>query len=1374
MATRGSPGVAIKIEDYSGYSFIDNPSVIGGVVGFSSRGEFNKIIKITNTSVQDTVLGLGYNQPKYNMGMYATRAVLNNGGHVHFVRPYGEQVDKTDSYQSDLKSDAFVVAFDRGASRSDYVDKSGLGNTSLDIRHFAATRYVSDGFSGFGGKRKINTIQEAISTGSNVDFQLTAGEEFNEDGKDSDVRSDTNAVLFALVNADPTASIRAADKYTATVKKNSVGVSANIVTLICDSVPSFEVGDIIYFPTSDFTEGNDSAGKGKTATVTKILDLTVTAEFSALDNGLADKSSVTFYCNNDDTTTGVDYLSVKTAVANRAVKKYGEASIKDVNDIKMGAAIDFLNTAHSTLATRIYGLSTTETVTPAEVSGSTAEFTFTPANSVLEQGDELTFTMDTIHSVTGTVTGSSSPYTVSTDPSIDPALTVSCTYGTLTRNIDGTYSLTTTETPASSITLTYTVEGTFTGTVSSITTSDVATISITDSTTYAAIMAAGVTITGYEITSLGDDSYDSSAKIATVAINTNRPKIVNALTFSNPSLDVTSKILTVTCDGDIASKLDKNDAVLVTIGASTGEYTGITVATPTAAGTRTVTGTQTSILNSGTSKYDVTVTFTSAITEPGAVVTIGGATLTKETSLEYTYVSDTAVTGSVTATVSFETYTTLTFTDAISGVPSAIKIRARVQDADTISVGDVIETAAKDKYYVSVVTGSGAITLTTLAGASIVTETSLGSTVIDLTATVDNMLAAFESEGLAINSYVGENATALTDPAEITKYNTTSTFAVNVPAGTSTNYSVGDVVFFMKKKDNSTDDGTFSMDDMFEVKSINSFKDIVVLSTSGDVSVKFGSTTSWKLVDLTASNATIWASGTDGLTISILDAYNLTVPANEQLDEFISNDDVMSFTYTAYNDGIIQRTDKIMVSDDIGMSFNNMGLATVKYEDVDFSGTSSQVYVLSAEGDAIARMYVFVTYHLNGTDYEFEGTISPYVMNKTTNLYIGYAADSALTDTGVRLLINDSGILDNFLVNNAYDLSQTVKDGHLDSVTTMLAYDERDPAIIYDGVWSYLPANNNDTATLSNAWNLFLDKDGTDVSMLIAAGTDISNLFMKNRETLNGTVISAMLNICELRKDCFALFDGVGESNIETTLKKMIGAQGFGIKGRWGAMYDGRNIFYDGYYTLMNVEIVKSIVLASIITANAANGIWWLPPAGETNGVIPTEWAVTEKYPRTFKYPEDTTSDIARLTSIRVNPTRYNSQGMFVWGDFTMQKESSAFDQIHVAMLIAGIHKMAYHYLDKKVFQLNTATLRTNIQSDLQAQLDMITKSNPAGLYSGAVICDDTNNTADMIDKNELHVDLRIKPTKTSRWITLTTKVESTGTSNTQTTSLYV
>ena len=507
----------------------------------------------------------------------------------------------------------------------------------------------------------------------------------------------------------------------------------------------------------------------------------------------------------------------------------------------------------------------------------------------------------------------------------------------------------------------------------------------------------------------------------------------------------------------------------------------------------------------------------------------------------------------------------------------------------------------------------------------------------------------------------------------------------------------------------------------------------------------------------------------------MLGAYDLTVPANVQTEDFLvkGDNDLLKFSYTTYNDGTVQRTDKLLVSDDVGASFNSMGLASVKYEDVNFNGEAKQVYVLSSEGEAIARMYLYITYHFNGKSYDMEGTIVPYV-HGDGNLYIGDVANSVLTDSGAMLLINDSGILDNFLTNNAYDMSQSVENGHLDSVSSMLSYDERDPAIINDAIWEYTPANNSDSATLANAWNLFLDKDGTDVSMLIGAGTGINSLFKKNRETLDGTVISAILNVCELRKDCFAILDGVGESNIETTLRKMIGSQGFGVKGRWGAIYDGRGIFFDSYYTLMNVEVVKSVQLAAIITANAANGIWWLPPAGEINAVIPTEWGVTEKYPRTFKYPEDTDSNIARLTEIRVNPTRFNSRGMFVWGDFTMQKESSAFDQIHVAMLLAGIHKMFYHYLDRKVFQLNTTNLRTNIQSDLQAQLDAIMNSNPAGLYSGTAICDDTNNTPDVIDRNELHVDLRLKPTKTSRWITLRTIVESNGSSNTQTTSLYV
>ena len=1359
MARKGSPGVAIKIEDRSGYSFIENPALIGGVVGYSPKGEFNKILKITNTANQDTILGLGFNQPKWNMGMYATRAVLNNGGHVHFVRPYGEQVDKTDVRKSDLKSDAFVVCFDRNASKSDYYDKSrtaeenetDIVHTSFDIRHFAATRYIADGFAGFGGKRKVNTIQETIAANTNVDFQLTAGEEFNEEGKPSDVRSDTNMVLFALVNSDPTAAKRAADRYTATVRKNSDSANKRLVTLVCDSVPAFTVGDVIYFPASNFVESE----KGVYATVNKILDTQVVAEYETeMDNvpTMVTKNA-TFFCNNDDATTGVDYLEVKTAVANRAVKKYGEMNyvktdnIVDFDKIKMGSAILLREPDANVKITRIIGLPTDETVSLDTLVNKT--FTFTPEKAVIESGDSIAFY-----------------YTVDKAPKK------------------------------------------VTGTVDSVTVDNEVTVALD------AALEDGVSqFTSYEITSVGKESCDASAKIVTLNVNSNRHDVLKTVEFTEAS-DVTwtsasPTKLTATFEKeddaiDFMDSINGEDSVVATFGTNKEEYIGVNVSGPkavesetpkTSAGTFKVVS-----VDANTRTATGTVTFVETDVPDDATYTCDTGTISKSGNTWTFVYTEEATVPEVDNEISFtatypvlEYVVTMVFPETLSGKPDVLQTRAMV-DVGTVSADDIIQLkngAKKLEYYVTAVTGSGAVTLTDKDGADVSGD--LGKTLINLTATTKNILAAFNKEGFAINTYLGNNVTQITDPADRTKYNTTTTLGVQVPFGTATQYGIGDLVAFVPQKTNkAADDPTkiFDKDDIYVVQNINTFKDIVILSHSGDIvfdkdtgkANKFGANSEWKLVDITASNANIWVAGKDGLTFNMLGAYDLTVPANVQEENFIvpgehdESDpykDLLDFAYSTYNSGVVQRTDKLLVSDDVGASFNAMGLASVKYEDVNFNGEAKQVYVLSSEGEAIARMYLYITYHFNGKSYDMEGTIVPYV-HGDGNLYIGDVADSVLTDSGAMLLINDSGILDNFLTNNAYDMSQSVENGHLDSVSSMLSYDERDPAIINDAIWEYTPANNSDSATLANAWNLFLDKDGTDVSMLIGAGTGINSLFKKNRETLDGTVISAILNVCELRKDCFAILDGVGESNIETTLRKMIGSQGFGVKGRWGAIYDGRGIFFDSYYTLMNVEVVKSVQLASIITANAANGIWWLPPAGEINAMIPTEWGVTEKYPRTFKYPEDTDSNIARLTEIRVNPTRFNSRGMFVWGDFTMQKESSAFDQIHVAMLLAGIHKMFYHYLDRKVFQLNTTNLRTNIQSDLQAQLDAIMNSNPAGLYSGTAICDDTNNTPDVIDRNELHVDLRLKPTKTSRWITLRTIVESNGSSNNQTTSLYV
>ena len=112
MATRmGAPGVRIELHDRSGYSLVETPNAVAGVVGFAPRGELNKIQTLTNTAQQDTYFGLGFNNSKYNQGMYAARAVLNAGGHVEFVRPYGEEIDKTKKLQSLVEATSSNLRF---------------------------------------------------------------------------------------------------------------------------------------------------------------------------------------------------------------------------------------------------------------------------------------------------------------------------------------------------------------------------------------------------------------------------------------------------------------------------------------------------------------------------------------------------------------------------------------------------------------------------------------------------------------------------------------------------------------------------------------------------------------------------------------------------------------------------------------------------------------------------------------------------------------------------------------------------------------------------------------------------------------------------------------------------------------------------------------------------------------------------------------------------------------------------------------------------------------------------------------------------------------------------------------------------------------
>jgi hypothetical protein len=515
-------------------------------------------------------------------------------------------------------------------------------------------------------------------------------------------------------------------------------------------------------------------------------------------------------------------------------------------------------------------------------------------------------------------------------------------------------------------------------------------------------------------------------------------------------------------------------------------------------------------------------------------------------------------------------------------------------------------------------------------------------------------------------------------------------------------------------------------------------------------------------------------------TVMVPVSYQNKTPAVAVDDNaFVKTDNTAVFKYLGWgatSDNkvgkvVIDSSEKVLTDTNIGATFVGLGLANIRYEDVNFTGNTVKVYDLTDEGEAVARLYLSVAYMYNGVLYEFDGTVVKYVYNDM-QLYIGDSAEVELEGSGVYFVLNDSGVMEMFREDNSYDLSATVAgevqlDGTVkaipSSTTIAPAFNTEDPAIINNAVWTYDPLKNMSTSTLSNAFNLYLDKDKSDVTFFVGAGLGLNNFGLKGYETLNTQLMQAVLNICELRKDCFALFDGVADPRIEKVLKLDSPASRFGSTlGRWGAIYDARPIFYDSIITKSNVEIAPSIPMASLITTNRRAAIFWHVPSGEDTGMIPGAWCRKLKYERKFNYPEDPDSDIARLCDIHVNPFRSNKKGIYCYGDYTMQMEDTAFNAINVTMLVAGIHKMFYNYLDSRVFRINTTALRAQISGDLQEKLDQFMTESPAGLEEGShVICDDTNNPPEVIEAHKLYVDLMLYPTTSTRYIYLRTNVLS-------------
>jgi phage tail sheath protein FI len=163
----------------------------------------------------------------------------------------------------------------------------------------------------------------------------------------------------------------------------------------------------------------------------------------------------------------------------------------------------------------------------------------------------------------------------------------------------------------------------------------------------------------------------------------------------------------------------------------------------------------------------------------------------------------------------------------------------------------------------------------------------------------------------------------------------------------------------------------------------------------------------------------------------------------------------------------------------------------------------------------------------------------------------------------------------------------------------------------------------------------------------------------------------------------------------------------------------------------------------------------WFSPAGTNRGAILN--AVKLAY-----NPNKTQRD--RLYTNRINPVIFSpGAGIVLFGDKTGLAKSSAFDRINVRRLFIYLADAISAAAKDQLFEFNDEITRTNFVNIVEPFLRDVQAKR--GIFDFVVICDETNNTAAVIDNNEFVADIYIKPTRSINFIGLTFVATRTGVS---------
>lgn len=255
------------------------------------------------------------------------------------------------------------------------------------------------------------------------------------------------------------------------------------------------------------------------------------------------------------------------------------------------------------------------------------------------------------------------------------------------------------------------------------------------------------------------------------------------------------------------------------------------------------------------------------------------------------------------------------------------------------------------------------------------------------------------------------------------------------------------------------------------------------------------------------------------------------------------------------------------------------------------------------------------------------------------------------------------------------------------------------------------------------------------------------------------TAAIRLIDIAESRKDCMVVISPRREDviNSESSTAKTDSIISFfkTLPSSSFAIFDsGYKYIYDKYNDRYRYVPCAADV-AGLCLSTTINSETWFSPAGYNRGNLRNAQKLAYS-------PRQAERD--RLYVNRINPiVSFPGQGIVLFGDKTALASPSAFDRINVRRLFIELEKNIASFSKFQLFELNDELTRSGFKSAVEPYLRGV--QGRRGIYDFLVVCDSSNNTPDVIDRNEFNAEIYIKPARSINFITITFIATRTGVS---------